>query len=615
MRRGRLVSACIALAVLISAGAGTGVAMAALSQQVQPMVVGGTSGTYALKKDGSVLFTGLNYNGEGNASSWTDMKQIASGGYYTKHTVGLKEDGTVVAIGNNGYGACNVSGWTNIKRLGTLMYSDFTVGIKNDGSVVATGSNYYGQCNVAGWHDIKDAASGFLHTVGLTTTGSVVAVGDDFYGERDVSGWRDIKAIAAGGYHTVGLRSDGTVVATGKSDWGQCDVSGWHDIIAIAAGFNFTVGLKRDGTVVACGEVGPYSYGQTHVSDWGDIVAVACGDEHTIGLKSDGSVVTVGLANTNQGDTQSWRLADADDNIPGLTPSFWQIRGWGSKVADKYDVYRVNLLKDVPVQLSCLRTSGDADYNIFLYGPDAWNIWGFSQWLPGWQWANSGDQTETITYTPTRSGTHYLLVDCNTGSGWYKVIERCSARLNAHSATTVRYGQTLAVTGPITAAEKYAPMAWQQLTLYSASSAGSALVATTSATGAGDYSLGFVPDRGGTWTCSLVASDSLMAADVSGSYAVVPVLSTPTVRGRAKANRYFSLTGAVGPAHSGRVTVEVYKYSRGKLKKYKTYAVNSTGSGTWALRLKLGKADWRIRAGHKDADHAQGWSGYKRVKL
>jgi hypothetical protein len=613
MRTRHLVSLCIALGVLVSVLAGAGVALAALSQQVQPMVAGAAGGTYALKKDGTVLFTGLNFNGEGNVSAWTDIKQIASSGFYTKHTVGLKENGTVLAIGNNGYGACNVSGWTNVKKLGTPMLSDFTVAIKNDGSVVATGSNGEGQCGVAGWHDITDVASGFIHTVGLTTTGSVVAAGDNFYGESNVADWHEIKAVAAGGYHTVGLKSDGTVIATGKSDWGQCDVSGWHDIIAIAAGYDHTVGLKRDGTVVACGELSPYSYGQTHVSDWGDIVAIACGDGHTIGLKSNGTVVTVGLSTTNQGETQSWQLAEPDDNIPGLTPAFWQIQGWGSKVSDKYDVYRIGVTKDVPVELSCVRTSGDANYSIFLYGPDAWNVWDFSQWLPGWQWGKSGDQTETITYTPTESGTRYLLVDCNVGSGRYKIIERCSAKLNAHAPTAITYGRMLNVTGPITAAEKYAPFLGQELRLSSTNSAGTGVVATCSPTAGGAYSLALAPDRSGSWTASLIATDSLIAADVTGSYVVIPVLSTPRTTSTPRSKKYFTLTGSVAPAHAATIKLEIRKGS--KLVKYKTYTVVAKSSGAWSQRLRLGKGDWRIRAGHVDAGHAQGWSAYKRIKL
>jgi len=615
MRTTRKVSTCIAFAVLLVGLASAGAAFAALSVQNRPMVIGASGGTYGLKKDGTVLFTGLNFNGEGNVGSWTDMKQVAAGGFYTKHTVGLRENGTVVAIGNNGYGACNVGGWTNIKKLGTLMNSDFTVGIKNDGSVVATGSNGYGQCNVGSWHDITDAASGFLHTIGLTTTGSVVAAGDTFYGETDVAGWHDITAVAAGGYHSVGLKNDGTVVACGKSDWGQCDVAGWHDIIAIAAGYNFTVGLKRDGTLVACGEVGPYSYGQTDVSGLGDVVAIACGDEHTIALKSNGSVVTVGLDNTDQGDTESWQLGDADDNIPGLSPSFWQMQGWGSRVADKYDVYRINLTKGVPVELSCVRLSDDADYDIFLYGPDAWNIWNWSQWLPGYSWAKSGDQTETISYTPTESGTHYLLVDCDTGAGRYKVIERCSARLGAHAPTIVTYGQTLNVTGPITASEKYAPMLSQELQLSRTDSSGSATVATTSPSAAGAYSLGFVPDRGGSWRCSLVATSSLMAPDATGTYTVRPVLSTPKTTSTPKRNRTFTLSGTVAPAHAAKIAVVLYKYSHGSLHKYTTHTVTSSAGGKWTLKLKLGSADWRIRAGHKDTGHVQGWSKYKRIVL
>jgi hypothetical protein len=176
------------------------------------------------------------------------------------------------------------------------------------------------------------------------------------------------------------LRADGTVVATGDNISGQCNVSGWKDIVAIAAGASHTVGLKSDGTVVACGYNGG---GQTSVS--------------------------------------AWRLADVDDNIPGVPLQSWQTDGSGSKATDTYDVYAVYLTKDELAQFNCFRTSGDANFNIFLYPPGANDIWRFEQWLPGYAWAKSGDQTETINYVPTETGTHYLLVDASSGAGSYRI--------------------------------------------------------------------------------------------------------------------------------------------------------------------------------------------------
>ena len=153
---------------------------------------------------------------------------ISAGSY---HTVGLKKDGTVVAVGRNYDGQCDVSGWKDIVAI-SAGYSH-TVGLKKDGTVVAVGSNKFGQCDVSGWKDIVAISAGTFYTVGLKKDGTVVAVGDNEFGQCDVSGWKwkDIVAISAGYSHTVGLKKDGTVVAVGRKDDGQCDVSDWKDIL------------------------------------------------------------------------------------------------------------------------------------------------------------------------------------------------------------------------------------------------------------------------------------------------------------------------------------------------------------------------------------------------
>jgi len=232
-----------------------------------------------LKSDGTVVSTAYNVSG------WTDITQVAAGGY---HTVGLKSDGTVVAVGvANDYGQCEVSGWTDIVQVAAGGYH--TVGLKSGGTAVAVGRNFiFGQCNVTGWTDITQVAAGWQHTVGLNNDGTLVAVGSNYYGQCNVSGWADITQVAAGYYHTAGLKSDGTVVAVGDNLWGECNVNGWMDITQVAAGDRYTVGLKSNGTVVA---VGDNYYGQCDVGGWTDITQVAAGGYHTVGLKSDETVV------------------------------------------------------------------------------------------------------------------------------------------------------------------------------------------------------------------------------------------------------------------------------------------------------------------------------------
>jgi alpha-tubulin suppressor-like RCC1 family protein len=53
----------------------------------------------------AVVAVGWNDYGQCYVSDWTDIVQVAAGGY---HTVGLKANGTVVAAVDNSAGQCNV---------------------------------------------------------------------------------------------------------------------------------------------------------------------------------------------------------------------------------------------------------------------------------------------------------------------------------------------------------------------------------------------------------------------------------------------------------------------------------------------------------------------------
>ena len=78
-------------------------------------------------------------------------------------------------MGYNEYGQCNVGNWTDIVQVAAGGWH--TVGLKADGTVVALGDNEYGQCDVDNWADITQIAAGAWHTVGLTLDGTVVAAG------------------------------------------------------------------------------------------------------------------------------------------------------------------------------------------------------------------------------------------------------------------------------------------------------------------------------------------------------------------------------------------------------------------------------------------------------
>ena len=221
----------------------------------------GANHTVGLRRDGTAVAAGVNYSGQCDIGSWTNIVAVSAG---DAHTVGLRADGIVVATGANGSGQCNVDGWTNIVAISAG--GSHTVGLRADGTVVTAGTNGSGQCNVYSWTNIVAISAGDSHTVGLRADGTVWAAGANGSGRCNVGSWTNIVAIGAGHEHTMGLRSDGTVVAVGWNIGNQCgEANAWKDIVEVGSGRYYIVGLRSDGTVVATG-----AYQQT-ISNWTDI--------------------------------------------------------------------------------------------------------------------------------------------------------------------------------------------------------------------------------------------------------------------------------------------------------------------------------------------------------
>ena len=209
-----------------------------------------------------------------DVGNWTDIIQVSVGGY---QTLGLRGNGTVLCAGgkapeqgqynqdpyDDSIYCWNVGNWTDIIQVAAGGYHN--VGLRGNGTVVAVGFHYYGECDVEGWTGITQVAAGLAHTVGLGGNGTVVAVGDNNSGECNVGSWTNIVQVAAGHNFTIGLKSDGTLVAAGNNGFGQCNVGNWTDIVQVSAGYDHTVGLKSDGTVVAVGDT---SYNRCDVSGW-----------------------------------------------------------------------------------------------------------------------------------------------------------------------------------------------------------------------------------------------------------------------------------------------------------------------------------------------------------
>ena len=81
-----------------------------------------------------------------NVDPGTNIIAIAVG---DDHTVGLKKDGTVVAVGVNYDDRCETGTRSKVIELATGGY--YSVALKEDGTLYGTGASDDGQLNVGGW--------------------------------------------------------------------------------------------------------------------------------------------------------------------------------------------------------------------------------------------------------------------------------------------------------------------------------------------------------------------------------------------------------------------------------------------------------------------------------
>lgn len=232
-------------------------------------------------------------------------KTIAAGGAFA---IAVRKDGTVVASGYNGDGECNVSTWTNIIEVAAG--SSHAVGLKSDGTVVATGDNSHGQCEVYGWTDIVSISANTAQTVGLRRDGTLVStqIKDTgkfkqyACGQDQVADIRDAVAVEVGNKHIAVLKSDGTVVSLGANFEGQCNTKKWDNIVQISAGDFYTLGLKKDGTVVTTPLSDPINDEEDRdviqVESWRNVTMISAGCFNTYGICDDKSIVATKSLNS-----------------------------------------------------------------------------------------------------------------------------------------------------------------------------------------------------------------------------------------------------------------------------------------------------------------------------
>ena len=238
------------------------------------MVMSGATGDFhsiVLRRDGTVLATGRNHNGQLGDGSKTDRSRfvevvysdaidriktmstgataVAAGGY---HSLILHQDGSVWATGWNQYGQLGDGTiidsfvYKQVVSSGTIAVaagSRHSMILKQDGSVWATGWNEYGQLGDGTTKDkinymqvlpngAKAIAAGSRHSMILKQDGSVWAAGYNLYGQLG-DGWTHntynfvevisdgVQAVAAGGIHSMIAKQDGSIWATGSNEYAQ----------------------------------------------------------------------------------------------------------------------------------------------------------------------------------------------------------------------------------------------------------------------------------------------------------------------------------------------------------------------------------------------------------
>lgn len=246
---------------------------------------------FAVKNDGTVISCGedsSNYN----TDTWSDIIAIDASAC---HVLGLRKDGTVVATGHDENGECEVDGWNGI--VAVAAGHEISVGLRYDGTVVWTGNNKHYSKEVLDWDNVVDIEAQNHHVVGIKSDGSVLACGWNDDGQCDVDSWKNIIKTSTHIKYTVGLKADGTVVHTGDYERTKNDLTKWNGIKNIAASPHYTYGIDDDGNVIATSPCSSSFFSFENmdaVANWKNIVSLSASEFEVVGLCKDGTLLYSG---------------------------------------------------------------------------------------------------------------------------------------------------------------------------------------------------------------------------------------------------------------------------------------------------------------------------------
>ena len=110
-------------------------------------------------------------------------------------------------------------------------------------------------------------------------------------------------------------------------------------------------------------------------------------------------------------------------------------------------------------------------------------------------------------------------------------------------------------------------------------------------------------------TGTAAVASGMVVADTSA------VLSKPIQVGTASSTAVARATGTIVPAHAGVVTVTAYQTSKGIVRRTRAFAVRTSASGLWGLRVPLTAGAWTVYARHQDAGHALSYSALSTISV
>lgn len=304
-------------------------------------IAAGAEHTVALNREGQILATGLDADGQCTATThftlFRDVRQLYGYGRYRK----LTDSDSVLSPTTeaDGGGEEQLHALLPIARFSAYLRADTTRLLSrmtgNDDHLTVLGED--GTMMIYRYEEGR----AFTETSAAAVSRMVSAEDGDLYVYADGTArqrcgslpenpltplphklgdspfWR-VRDVAVGTGHYAVLLYDGTVRSLGDNDRGQCETGDWRGITAIAAGDCHTVGLRADGTVIATGaryrDTGSRVRGVAHlpranpcaVEDWTGVQTLVCAHHVTLGLCRDGTVRAAGSNQYGQCRTDGW---------------------------------------------------------------------------------------------------------------------------------------------------------------------------------------------------------------------------------------------------------------------------------------------------------------------